>query len=393
LHPSIEDHLVGLACGVSDRRKANAPAMRALRRRVDDSKLLEVLDRHHLTALIGTRLAELGLLPADLRPHVEAQLQDNRMRALLYEHVGTQVLGALEQHGIRALAFKGFALADAVYDDPGFRRYGDIDVLVPATNLVAAVTALEPLGYRGLPAERATAGLPDLHLRAQDLSGRLPLIELHWRVHWFEHEFSAGMLGRSRVIGARRRATPADELAALLLIYARDGFRGLRLAADLAAWWDVHGTELSPGAMDELSQAHPELGPIWATALLVAERVTGLPANQAMYDLAPSRRGRLALRLTNWPSHGAVAQAGADVTLVDCLLSPPGQVAVTARRYLFPPSAVLDGFYGLPHDARLRRAAWRVVHPPKVLARYGIALWHARTQLPAPTAVNIALRG
>ena len=162
---------------------------------------------------------------------------------------------------------------------------------------------------------------------------------------------------------------------------------------DLAARWDAHGAELSPGAMDELSQEHPELGPVWATALLVAERVTGLPANQAMYDLAPGRRGRLALRLTNWPSIGAVAQAGADVTLVDCLLSPLRQVAVTARRYLFPPSVVLDEFYGLPHDARLHRAALRIVQPPKLLARYAIALWHARTQLPAPTPVNIAAQG
>ncbi|MEA2248308.1 MAG: hypothetical protein QOH46_2837 [Solirubrobacteraceae bacterium] len=381
--PSPEDDLVGLACGIADRREAHAPAMRALSRRVDATKLLDVLERHRLIALVGTRLDALGSLPVALGGAVEARLRENRLHALLHDHVGTQVLAALEHEGIRALAFKGFALTEAVHEDPGSRRYEDIDVLVAAGDLAPAVSALEPLGYRGRPAGGASE-LPVLHRLVRDVSGRMPPVELHWRVHWYEREFSAGMLDRSRASGPRLRATAADELAALLLIFARDGFRGLRLAVDLAAWWDARGDELPPGGLDELRRRHPELGPVWATALRVAERVTGLPADRALGDLAPGRRGRLAFRLSNWPDHETSAQAGAEVSLVDCLLAPRGQVAGTLRRHLFPSSATLDDFYRLPADAHLRRAAWRVAHPPKLLARYVLGLWRARARWRAP---------
>jgi hypothetical protein len=53
--------------------------------------------------------------------------------------------------------------------------------------------------------------------------------------------FSAAVLERSLLVDGMRRLEPVEQLAALLLFYARDGFLGLRFVADIAAWWDRHG--------------------------------------------------------------------------------------------------------------------------------------------------------
>ena len=81
------------------------------------------------------------------------------------------------------------------------------------------------------------------------------------------------------------RPAPADELAALLLFYARDGFVDLRLASDLSAWWDVYGAELPAGALEELLGAYPALARVHSGRGEVAEKVVGLPAARIIGDV------------------------------------------------------------------------------------------------------------
>jgi hypothetical protein len=83
-------------------------------------------------------------------------------------------------------------------------------------------------GYTLLDDRLDRRGRPDLHHRLEH-PGR-PAIDLHWRLHWHEEAFARDLLGRARATGT---IAAADEAAALLLFYARDGFYGLRLAADI----------------------------------------------------------------------------------------------------------------------------------------------------------------
>ena len=122
-------------------------------------------------------------------------------------------------------------------------------------------------------------GLPLLHFALVHERGELPPVELHWRVHWYERSFARERLLPPAVDPLDDwRPAPADELAALLLFYARDGFVDLRLATDLGAWWDVYGAELPPGALDELLHSYPAFAHAIPVALRVAERLVGLPA-------------------------------------------------------------------------------------------------------------------
>jgi hypothetical protein len=373
--PSRESLLVALSCRVRTRAVAQS-VLETLAREVDSIGLWDTMERHQLVALVGTRLQAAGLLPEDLDPRVDERLQEDRLRALLFAGIGDQVLRSLEAAGIRALALKGYALAENVHGDAGLRRYGDIDVLVSPPDLERAVTTLAGLGY-----ERESTPIPeppeDLHHVLVNPTGAVPEVELHWRVHWFENRFSPRMLRRSEMAGDRRRAAADDELAALLLFYARDGFQGLRLAADLAAWWDTRSGELGSRPLDHLAEEHPELRATWWAALQVAERVVGIPATRVMTPPPPGLRRRLAVELANWQGTGDPDQLSSDVLLVNLLLAPRGEVGAALRRSVFLPRPTIEAYYGLRRDATLARTWWRMAHPPKMLVRFAAGFLRA----------------
>ncbi len=207
----------------------------------------------------------------------------------------------LADAGIRSVALKGPLLGESIYGDPGRRLSSDIDLLVPPEQLHTAVEVMRGLGY-GAPADHVyDGGLPLLHFMLVHERGELPPVELHWRVHWYERSFARERLLPPAVdpLGGWRPA-PADELAALLLFYARDGFVGLRLACDLGAWWDVYGAQLPPRPLDELLRAYPAFARVIPVAVQVAARVVGLPAARIVGEMPRlGLRGRMAVRLAN----------------------------------------------------------------------------------------------
>jgi hypothetical protein len=68
----------------------------------------------------------------------------------------------------------------------------------------------------------------------------------------------------------------------------------------------------------------------------------------------------------------------ANVSFIDWLVAPRGDWPQFARRALIPPRARIEQMYRLAEDARWRRLWWRLVHGPKMVLRYLIALWKVR---------------
>jgi hypothetical protein len=205
--------------------------------------------------------------------------------------------------------------------------------------------------------------------------GALPVLEIHWRVHWYETRFADAMLSRSRVVDRVRHLEPIDQFAALLLFYARDGFTGLRLAADIGAWWDRYGDADTPRHLERLVIEHPELAEAWRAALTTVSPVVGLPTTAISAALHPrTRRSALACRMRNWDLRGDVDQINANVTLVDGLLSPRQQLGAFIRRHVILPQVELSSTYGLAPDSSLRVARWRAWHAAKMIVRYVLGL-------------------
>ncbi len=101
-----------------------------------DGLLLEA-SRDGVIELSDDQLAGFG------RTHREDMEQ-----ALRLERAALDVVGLLADRGIVSVVLKGMALANTVYPDPGWRSFGDVDVLVDPARFVAAIEALVAIGAR-----------------------------------------------------------------------------------------------------------------------------------------------------------------------------------------------------------------------------------------------------
>jgi len=341
--PSAELELAALCTGTAARRAAAAPRLRQLGETVDWGTLAALLRANRLLPLLGPRI--LALPDADpgeeFSGAVAESLTAGRHQAALLQMVGDLVIGELSQRGIAATPLKGPSLSEAIHGDPGRRQSSDVDLLVAAEHLGSAVAVARGIGY-ATPIDRVDRrGLPQLHFSLVHERGELPPLELHWRIHWYETRFAAERLLPPSTAAAGWRPQPADELAALLLYYARDGFVGLRQATDLGAWWDRRGSQVEAGALAELVARYPRLRPALATAARMATRAVGLPPATG---LEPPARGRLAIDLARHaPLVRSQEQLFAQIGLIDGLLSPRRGRRAFLRRQIAPPREVIEG--------------------------------------------------
>jgi putative nucleotidyltransferase-like protein len=398
-----ERELTLLMAGTRRRRDAAGARVTELVGSCDFALVEDFLRGHSLLPLLGKRLHHvLGAeLPSGFRAIVEAEVERGRYVAAVQESVTLELVAALERSGIPAVALKGPLLARDIHGDSSLRTSVDIDVLVAREWLPASLELLAGRGYSRVPEPDWEDDLPILHHTLQAERAWQPELELHWRIHWYERRFSDGLLARSSADpDCGRRAKPVDELAALLLFYARDSFSGLRLPVDLAAWWDAHGSSLPSAALDPLLDAHPELRACLVASAVACEELVGVPGRQLFSDrFAPSARTLAAVRLANWTG-GDPVQAIANMLAVDWLLSPPSARRGFFRRYLFQPTAAIAEQYGRSQDggARLEaeRAARGTARTLKFAGRYARARWLVRGErrwsprLPAVSQPNSA---
>jgi hypothetical protein len=344
---------------------------------VDWPRLAETLRLRKLLPTLGPRIVELAQAhaSADFAAAVEQATASGRRHGALLQLVSLRAIAMLADAGVPSVALKGPLLGEAIYGDPGRRPSSDIDLLVSPEQLHTAVEVMRGLGY-GAPTDHVyDGGLPLLHFVLVHERAELPPVELHWRVHWYERSFARERLLPPAVdpLGGWRPA-PADELAALLLFYARDGFVGLRLASDLSAWWDVHGAELAPGSVEELLQIYPAFARVSPVAVAVAERIVGLPAARVIGNMPTlGLRERMAVRLANPNPRSSPSQLYADMGLIDGLLTPRGGFGAFVRRQVLPPPEVLDQ---QARQAARRRARSSFGRAAGVLARYGLTVAH-----------------
>jgi hypothetical protein len=368
-----EAAIARLSAGTSSRRAAAATEVDRLLERIDWKTLGDGLAARQLLSLLGKRIIELAgeRTPAWFVEATERAIEVGAERDALLELLSIQLIDSLEADGVRSLTLKGPALGRALYGGPGRRQSADIDLLVRAEDLEQAVKTAARLGYwdpeHRAPGER----LPLLHRRLVHRQPGLPLLELHWRVHWYEQLFSREMLLRSTP-GGFLGLTPgaADELTSLLLYYARDGFVDLKLACDLGAWWDARGSELSLGSVDAQIARYPALERVLVAAAEVADRVVGLPRLALLgEERQPEHRVLLATRLANPDARGPRTQHHADALLIDLLLTPQGGHRDGIRRQLQTPSGVQPG-----QTSQGRQRTASVNHVLRLLRRYALGL-------------------
>jgi hypothetical protein len=357
-------------CAAAQRRRRGRDDIARLGAQADGARLSGLLDALRLTGVAGGRLLELG---AGADSGLERQIREWMARARelgrTHELTTLALLEALERAGIPALALKGSVLAREVYGDVGARTSGDIDILVAPADLAGAVDVVARMGWTHQTVAARAAPLPVLH---ETLTHPvLPRVELHWRVHWYETRFAADALARARRSAPHEPLvmTPADGLAALTLFYARDGFAGLRMPTDAAAWCDARcqGLDVDEIVADTAAR-YPQLAAplLVGTELLAA--LVGLPA----YSRAEAFRVRVAAELATPFEEVTVAEARAKVGLVDLLLAPPhgGRASLRRERQKIP--AGLERALTRHDPLSAHRA--RAEHLLRLLRRWALAV-------------------
>lgn len=330
-----EQEIMLRALATREVRAANEERLRELAQRVDPDVLAVTLAGQGLLELVGSRLLELGTdeLEGDFRGYVRAAVDQTRRMSARHQLLTVTLIRKLAESGIHSMAIKGVFMAESLHGDPALRASSDIDLLVDRSKLDEAVASLLPLGYTMAGDALTPDGLPELHQTLEPKGGTN--VEVHWRVHWNERGFARDLLARAAPDPWRGGIPTADdELAILLISFAKDAFIGLRYAADVAAWWDQHGESDGEAPLADTLRAHPELrSPILAAARVV-ERLAGVPA-LALHGHArrPTLRARLAVRLADPIAQRSFEQLGSEISLADLLLSPWRRIPSVLRRH------------------------------------------------------------
>ncbi|MCP4539161.1 MAG: nucleotidyltransferase family protein [Chloroflexi bacterium] len=159
-------------------------------------------ESHGMAPLLYVHLKAAGVsLPSSVRRELQGLYLRHRHANQVRTRVLRDVLTAYDDAGIQVLIIKGAVLSHLVYPEPGLRPMGDLDILVPTSDLWRAQRLLAALGFDAPLPPNPT--LPPRHLSAvKQTEGLVVHIEIHHRLlsNYFHDAVS---YVRSRVSSAR----------------------------------------------------------------------------------------------------------------------------------------------------------------------------------------------
>jgi hypothetical protein len=110
--------------------------------------MLALVDHHRVVPQIyGELSAYPHLVPSELLDTLGSRYRDNARKTLWFRAELVRVVSYLESAGIKALPYKGPALAQILYGAVTQRQFGDLDILILPADVPKAKAALRDLGY------------------------------------------------------------------------------------------------------------------------------------------------------------------------------------------------------------------------------------------------------
>ncbi|MFA6167285.1 MAG: nucleotidyltransferase family protein [Gemmatimonadaceae bacterium] len=227
------------------RRDADAQrAQRAAAARVDDWPAVTRLALAHDVGWWVMRATPSEGVPGDARTPLLGTVRAVAVSALSGARQAADLSGALAAAGVRAVAYKGPALAADVHGDVGARWFTDLDLLIAEADRERAARTMRALGYAspsGLSerAERVYSRWEGVShfARGDDLP-----VELHWRCQAPRYggpQDPADVVARARPcgLGGGSVLVPAPEdLGVLLALHGvKHGWTSLLWVADFVA--------------------------------------------------------------------------------------------------------------------------------------------------------------
>jgi hypothetical protein len=153
-------------------------------------------DNHQLAACVFFCLRDLpaGVVPSEFLEHLRARYYAVTARNYHLARKLVELTSLLEEHHVPVLAYKGTAVAMAVYGDLALRQYQDLDLVVRQEHLLEAVRVMTRCGFEIVPTNGRPQMIPYLcnpenpkHLAmAEEIPFRAPdktyFVDLHWQL-------------------------------------------------------------------------------------------------------------------------------------------------------------------------------------------------------------------
>ena len=153
-------------------------------------------DFHHLATFVFCRLLDLvgDSVPAGLLEHLRTQFYEISASNYRLAQKLVDLTSMLQSHDVPVLAYKGPALAMALYGNLALRQYSDLDLVVRKEHLLKVVGVMRHRGFEIVPTPGRPQMLPYLcrpenprHLaRAEEIPFRAPdktyFVDVHWQL-------------------------------------------------------------------------------------------------------------------------------------------------------------------------------------------------------------------
>jgi hypothetical protein len=168
-------------------------------------------------------------VPAATLEQLRRQFEANAARNARLADELLRLVDLFAARGIRALPFKGPALAVAAYGDLALRQFCDLDVLVPERDAARAVDLLLAEGYTSSVRVEDPVELARCFGREKDVGFTSPdgavLLELHWRFTQRHSRFVdvESLWGRLETTALGGRSVPGLRAEDLFLVLCAHG--------------------------------------------------------------------------------------------------------------------------------------------------------------------------
>lgn len=165
--------------------KARATFRTELASDIDWTWLVEHALSHGLGALLCRHLTEVAgdLVPDDIAIAATTYARDRASYTETAVAELAELVSVLAASGVCVLPFKGPVFGAQAYCDPSLRVFADLDLLIAAEDITAALAVLDRLGYRSDVADLSPRRMRDYHrYNGQDAlfaAGRMA-VEPHW---------------------------------------------------------------------------------------------------------------------------------------------------------------------------------------------------------------------
>jgi hypothetical protein len=194
------------------------------------NEFLRMAEHHGILPLAARNLsAHASGLPPEIEQGLRSAYEENIRRNLRFAGELVRIVEHFEKKKLRAIPYKGPALAESVYGDLALRNFSDLDFLIAPADFEAAKQALAELGYRTskeLSPEAERIWLRIGYERAFDGAAGRNLVELQWGVlpYFYGVDLRIGDLlarsGRTAVGGREVPALSPEDLLLVLCLHA-----------------------------------------------------------------------------------------------------------------------------------------------------------------------------